>query len=224
MNYQQKTLLAGIATLALAAGTGLTSAQEASPQQQSKQPHATQQMNQAPTGKVEQNRGSAAQQPDQHAQESNRANKSDKSATEEQRKGPDAAPRERNGTAAQQENGNRKDNTAAQHDHNGMQRDHTGMEGLQGNASGMHAKLTDEQRTRIRDTVIHASGAPRVGKVDFDVTVGTVIPRGAIHVIPVPEMLVQIEPEWSGFLYFVYEDEVVVVNPRDMSIVAVVPA
>jgi hypothetical protein len=216
MNYRQKTLLAGIAALALAAGTGFASAEEPS-QQQSKQPHATQQMNQAPAGKMEQNRGSAAQQPNLRAQENNRANQSEKSATEEQRKRQNAVPGERNGTAAQKDNGNRNNNTAAQREHNGM-------EGLQGNASGMHAKLTDEQRTRIRDTVIHASGAPRVGKVDFDLTVGTAMPRGTIRAIPVPEMLVQIEPEWSGFLYFVYEDEVVVVNPRDMTIVAVIPA
>ena len=36
--------------------------------------------------------------------------------------------------------------------------------------------------------------------------------------------LVRIEPEWRGFLYFVYEDEVVIVSPDDMKIVAVVPA
>jgi hypothetical protein len=45
-----------------------------------------------------------------------------------------------------------------------------------------------------------------------------------IHVVPVPETLVRIEPEWRGFLYFVYEDEVVIVSPDDMKIVAVVPA
>jgi hypothetical protein len=73
------------------------------------------------------------------------------------------------------------------------------------------------------ETVIRASGAPRLGHVDFDVTVGAVIPRDRIHVIAVPETLVQIEPEWRGFLYFVYEDEVVIVNPSDMRIVAVLP-
>jgi hypothetical protein len=88
----------------------------------------------------------------------------------------------------------------------------------------MHARLTDEQRTQIRNTVINARGAPRVSEVNFDVTVGTVIPRGRIHVVPISATLVQIEPEWRGFLYFVYEDEVVIVNPRDMRIVAVVPA
>jgi uncharacterized protein Smg (DUF494 family) len=35
---------------------------------------------------------------------------------------------------------------------------------------------------------------------------------------------VQIDPAWRGFLYFVHEDEVVIVNPRDMRIVAVLPA
>jgi Protein of unknown function (DUF1236) len=104
------------------------------------------------------------------------------------------------------------------------QRGRTGTEGLQGNASGMNVQLNEQQRSEIRTTVIHAPGAPRVSQVDFDVTVGTVIPRGKIRIVPVPETLVRIAPEWRGFLYFVYEDEVVIVNPNDMKIVAVVPA
>jgi Protein of unknown function (DUF1236) len=101
---------------------------------------------------------------------------------------------------------------------------------LQGNAAppraarssaGGNVSLTREQRTKIRDTVIAGHGAPRVGRVNFDVRVGTVIPRDRVHVVPVPDMLVQIEPEWRGLLYFVFRDEVVIVNPRDMRIVAV---
>ena len=42
--------------------------------------------------------------------------------------------------------------------------------------------------------------------------------------IPVPETLVQIEPRWHGCNYFVYENQVVVVSPRTMRIVAVLPA
>lgn len=86
---------------------------------------------------------------------------------------------------------------------------------------GADVQLNDQQRNKIRDTVIGAHDAPRVGHVNFDVRIGTVVPRRDIHVVRVPETLVQIEPEWRGFLYFVYEDEVVVVNPRDMRIVAV---
>jgi hypothetical protein len=36
-------------------------------------------------------------------------------------------------------------------------------------------------------------------------------------------MLVDIEPTWRGFLYFIYEDELVIVDPRDLRIVAVLP-
>ena len=95
------------------------------------------------------------------------------------------------------------------------------LHGLQGNAS--HVTLNDQQRTRIRDTVINARGAPRVGSVDFDVAVGTAIPRDRIHIVPVPETLVEIYPAWRGFRYFIYEDEIVVVDPEDMRIIAVLP-
>ena len=104
--------------------------------------------------------------------------------------------------------------------------------GLQGNASGQvqgqgaegaNVSLSTQQRTQIRRTVINARGAPRVGQVDFDVRVGTTIPHDQIHIVPVPETLVRIDPSWSGFLYFVYEDEVVIVDPSDMEIVAILP-
>jgi Protein of unknown function (DUF1236) len=223
MNYQRKTLLAGIAALALLAGAGAASAQETPKNQgaQTQQSHATQQMNQAPGGKM----GQSAQQ-----EKRGTNGRAVRNAAKVEHHGKPAAQRnehngktaqrqnEHKGTAAQQRNPGGRENNAA------VQRERNGMEGLQSNATGMNARLTDEQRTRIRDSVIHAAGAPRVGHVDFDVTVGTAVPRGRIHVIPVPEMLVRIEPTWRGFEYFVYEDEVVIVNPRDMRIVAVVPA
>jgi Protein of unknown function (DUF1236) len=223
MNYQRKTLLAGIAALALVAGTGLASAQESPKDQgsQSKQPRATQQMNQAPGAKP----GQSAQQPNRGtngpAEQNAAQGEHNGIAAEQQNERNGKAgnrQNEHNGTATQQQNQGGRDNNAA------AQRARNGMQGLQGNATGMHAQLTDEQRTRIRNTVVRAEGAPRAAHVDFDVTVGTVVPRERIRIIPVPEMLVQIEPEWRGLLYFVYEDEVVIVNPTDMRIVAVVPA
>ena len=41
--------------------------------------------------------------------------------------------------------------------------------------------------------------------------------------VPVPDVLVQIKPEWLGLLYFVYDSEIVIVDPSDMRIVAIVP-
>jgi hypothetical protein len=61
------------------------------------------------------------------------------------------------------------------------------LKGLQGNTTvsmqggrgaGGNVALNDRQRTQIRDTVINGRGAPRVGRVDFDVNVGTIVPAG----------------------------------------------
>jgi hypothetical protein len=30
------------------------------------------------------------------------------------------------------------------------------------------------------------------------------VPRGSVEIVPVPDALVEIEPEWRGFLYFVH--------------------
>jgi Protein of unknown function (DUF1236) len=126
--------------------------------------------------------------------------------------------------AAQPENRNRRGGATAQRNES--------LKGLQGNTTvpmqgargaGANVTLNDQQRTQIRDTIINGRGAPRVGSVDFDVNVGTVVPRGHLHLVRVPQTLVRIDPGWRGFLYFVYNDEVVIVDPHDMRIVQVLP-
>ena len=47
------------------------------------------------------------------------------------------------------------------------------------------------------------------------------IPRSKIHVVPVPETLVRIEPEWRGFEYFMIGNQMVIVDPGSMEIVGV---
>ena len=89
-----------------------------------------------------------------------------------------------------------------------------------GNAS---VSLTTEQRTRIRDTVLKEKDAPRVGRVDFSVREGTVIPR-TVHVVEVPRVIIDIHPEWRGYKYFIVNDEIVIVEPSTLRIVAVIPA
>jgi hypothetical protein len=131
---------------------------------------------------------------------------------------PGAASNRRNAQSVNRTNKTNNEGTSAQ--------ERRIPRGLQGNASGQmqgQHQLSEEQRTQIRRTVIDARGAPRVGHVDFDVSVGTTIPRGRVHIAPIPETLVQIDSGWSGFLYFVYEDEVVIVDPHDMTIVAILP-
>jgi hypothetical protein len=89
--------------------------------------------------------------------------------------------------------------------------------GTKGGASSV--SLTTEQRTTIRTTVL-TSSAPRVTNVNFNVRVGTVVPR-TVRIVPLPATLIEIEPTWRGYMYFVYQDEIIVVEPGTLRIVAV---
>jgi hypothetical protein len=86
-----------------------------------------------------------------------------------------------------------------------------------------NVSLNEQQRTNIRETVINSRSAPRVSNVDFSVNVGTVVPRGHIHLVRVPETLIRIEPRWRHYLYFVFNNEIVIVDPRSMRIIDVMP-
>lgn len=87
-------------------------------------------------------------------------------------------------------------------------------------ATAPAVNLTTQQRTEIRNTVINTGSAPRVASVNFNVAVGVVVPT-TVHFAPVPEALVRIEPAWRGFDYFVYADEIIIVDPRTRRIIAV---
>ncbi len=264
MKMQTKTLLAGVAALALMAGTGLASAQE---QNSGKQPQTSSPSTKSSAAPKAQGQSGASHmgqnsqpsgsrmgmgqntQPSGHKMGMERTSPSGKSAQQHtkgmERYGQSTSPKgeasttkgrhaqqinrgnkgnlERNGTAQIEQKGGmttrgtRSSGTTVSEQRNGR----AGLQGLQGNAS--HVTLNDEQRTKIRQTVISAHGAPRVSHVDFDLAVGTVVPRGRIHFVPVPRMLVDIEPAWRGYDYFIYEDELVIIDPRNMTIIAVVP-
>jgi hypothetical protein len=81
--------------------------------------------------------------------------------------------------------------------------------------------FSTEQRTRIRETVLKERNAPRAGKVDFSIREGTVIPR-TVRVVEIPDVIVEIHPEWRGFKYFLVNEELVVVDPDTLRIVAVI--
>ena len=83
--------------------------------------------------------------------------------------------------------------------------------------------ITPEKRTQIHETIIHERNAPRVSRVDFDISVGTRIPR-SVRFAALPRSIVEIEPAWRGFEYFMIGDEIVIVDPRSLEIVAVVEA
>jgi hypothetical protein len=93
-----------------------------------------------------------------------------------------------------------------------------------GGSTSVNVNLSTEQRTKIHQIVVSDRSAPRVSRVDFDVRIGTVVPRGKVRFAPLPSTIVEIEPTWRGYEYFLVGDEIVVVDPATLRIVAVLPA
>jgi hypothetical protein len=87
-----------------------------------------------------------------------------------------------------------------------------------------HFALSDVQRSRVHDVFVRHGfiSRYRVSDVDFDVDVGVRIPQW-FHTFWVPEDIVLIAPEFEGYRCFVYEDEIVIVDPYTLEIVAVIP-
>ena len=93
-----------------------------------------------------------------------------------------------------------------------------GREGAQQGGGGS-VSFTAEQRTKIRQTVLQGGNAPRVNNVNFSLRVGTVVPQ-TVRVITVPEVLVEVHPQWRGYFYFIVGDQIIIVD-RNHHIVAV---
>ena len=62
-----------------------------------------------------------------------------------------------------------------------------------------------------------------VRPVALEAADGTRVPRD-IGFHPLPQEIVSIYPDWRGYEFFLVRDEIVVVDPRTLEIVAVLPA
>jgi peptidoglycan hydrolase-like protein with peptidoglycan-binding domain len=62
---------------------------------------------------------------------------------------------------------------------------------------------------------------PRVDRVDFSVNVGATVPSH-VHLVAVPDTLIEIHSAWRGDEFFVVRDEIVIVD-HSRKIVAVIP-
>jgi hypothetical protein len=99
----------------------------------------------------------------------------------------------------------------------------TGQAAAGSTQAGGAVSLTTEQKTKIRTTVIQSSSAPKVSRssINFNISVGTVVPR-TVKFVAVPATLVEIHPAWRGYSYFIVDDEIIIVEPRTLKIIAVV--
>jgi hypothetical protein len=89
-------------------------------------------------------------------------------------------------------------------------------------AAGASANLTSEQRTKISTTIRQTHVRP-VTNVNFNIAVGTVVPR-SIQVHTLPPTIVDVYPDWRGYSFVLVGDEIVIIDPATHRIVAVIDA
>jgi hypothetical protein len=88
---------------------------------------------------------------------------------------------------------------------------------------GANVQLTQDQRTKIKDVVVSDRNVARVDNVNFNIRVGVAVPR-TVHVAVLPAEVVTIVPEYRGFEYVVVGDQLLIIDPNTLEIVAILPA
>ncbi|MBV6486526.1 MAG: hypothetical protein GHHEDOFH_00460 [Pseudorhodoplanes sp.] len=87
-------------------------------------------------------------------------------------------------------------------------------------AAGTSASLTQEQRTKISTTIKRTNVKP-VTNVNFNVTVGAVVPR-TVELHPLPATVIEVYPQWRGYRFVLVSDEIIIIEPSSYKIVAVI--
>ncbi len=240
------TFLITTATAALLAGTGLASAQgsygqapaaseqKAAPEldksksEINKSKGNEQKSNMGAQNKADQKPAVNAQAPDKAAGSNAAGSKSETSGQAAPAKSEDLKAQDTQKPDSKAQGMQKQDSAAPQNAQSKSGSDSKGTavqgEAKSGTASSGAASanvtLNAEQKTKIRETVIKAPNAPRVASVNFSLSIGTAVPK-TVRFAPLPVTLIEIHPAWRGYEYFLVGDEIVVVDPRTMQIVAI---
>jgi hypothetical protein len=154
-----------------------------------------------------------SQQPRQEDPRDNRAqNPSGKAQAQDQR-----APQRENQDRAQQERPAAKGDMKAD---SKSRKDSTTGQGAAGSSGG--ASLTTEQRTRISTTIRQSNVRP-VTNVNFNIAVGTEVPR-SVTLHPLPAAVIEVYPDWRPYRFVLVGDEILVIDPATHRIVAILEA
>jgi hypothetical protein len=207
-------LLVSVSAAALIAGAGLAHAQDkgpaaapqtTSPAQQSTTPSQSggsgapggqmQQRQEAPPARAQQdmNRGDQKQQRAQEQREQRQDRAQDKSSPKGDRNATDTKSDRKGGATTGQ-----------------------GASGAGG------ASLTSEQRSKIT-TNIRQTNVKRETNVNFNIAVGTTVPR-TVTLHALPPTVVEVYPQWRGYRFVLVEDEIIIIEPGSYRIVAVIDA
>ena len=98
--------------------------------------------------------------------------------------------------------------------------------------------VSEDQHSQIKTAVARGT-SPRVDRrlLNFSVAIGSPVPQ-SMHVVTLPDEIVRIVPQYRGFDYFVIsyrtkdpggadyffvKDELVIIDPQTLEIVAIIP-
>jgi hypothetical protein len=84
------------------------------------------------------------------------------------------------------------------------------------------AALSTEQHVKIRET-LRGQKVEHLNNVQFSITVGEAVPR-TVHLYRFPVSIMQYAPQYRDYEYILVGDEILVVDPRTLRIVAVISA
>jgi hypothetical protein len=88
---------------------------------------------------------------------------------------------------------------------------------------GKSVQLSEQQRTQIKGMIGRGHDVARVNNVNFNISVGTAVPRD-VHIAVLPADVVTLVPEYRGFEYIVVGDQLLIIDPDSLEIVAILPA
>jgi hypothetical protein len=215
-------LLMSVAAVAFIAGTGGALAQAEPPRSAPAEKTAPK----MPAGEIRQNAapsGSATRKGEADTNRKNAEERGDRTKPNEQTETTGQAPQEGrdNNRKEQRATEEKKPAAKAKEDKaNGGDNDRDHATTGQAAAPAKGANITPENRTRIHEAFAKDRSAPRVDHVDFALSVGTAVPR-TVRIAAVPDAIIENQPTWRGYEYFIIGDQIVIVDPRSMEIVAV---
>lgn len=83
----------------------------------------------------------------------------------------------------------------------------------------LNVNITTQQTTEIKQAITQVNLAPV--SVDFDVNLGVAVPK-TVKLVALPARIVEIVPQFQGYLFFVLADgRIVIVAPDTLKIVAI---
>jgi len=88
--------------------------------------------------------------------------------------------------------------------------------------SGAPAALSAEQHAKVWST-LRGEKAERLTNVEFSTRVGGVVPA-TVHLYRLPVSIVEYVPQYRDYEYILVGDEILIVDPRTLRIVAVIAA